>query len=405
MSSLLLFPDRLEYWTLDADKRNKYKTKKDGKQWQIIDVITQAVTFVETEEKAYRVFNSKLEIQCIWMKLTELIYVEEHATLSDLIKIIKSDCLFASVMYFFFSLWEDIDQNESNEPAVLSRRLICKDGKVEMEYRHSGGIGEIILNETIPVTVNDAQVHDPKTWWTLMEVLQAVFSKYRLSYQELIFQKEGLFDLETGEFIDDPMGVLLNDITVESNVTLQNVMNYVQSCPMLTEFLRFYATCFNIDEFHNELKFNPNLDNVDEDKLDYLFTNKYIKINRRRDNQPWYIVYHGADFHGFGQINGEKQSCAVEFTPLQELKHLPYKLDNNVKIIQGALWSRPGQPKESMKVLYEGEWKFNLLEMLESIYDEISVATSPEQRDAMRLDIKGRLEEYEKENGINESCE
>ena len=107
------------------------------------------------------------------------------------------------------------------------------------------------------------------------------------------------------------------------------------------------------------------------------------------------------DVHGWGEVDfdkeeelykptkseGNRQSFAIEFTPLYRLKHLPLRLDTSFVI----------KDQDKKEVLVEGEKEFSVFEVFGAILSEISFCGLPDDRDEKWQDIVDRVEELEDE--------
>jgi hypothetical protein len=124
-----------------------------------------------------------------------------------------------------------------------------------------------------------------------------------------------------------------------------------------------YAWNFWMDEFHaaaNDVPklsaFNPS----DDDPIEYLAVDSWLEFNDE-DFTHW-VGLHGMSLKG--------TSYSLSFTPVQNLAHLPIRLENNTKVLRDH------------KHVDTKDYSFTVLEVLEAVYYEISFHGSPEDAEA-----------------------
>jgi len=96
-------------------------------------------------------------------------------------------------------------------------------------------------------------------------------------------------------------------------------------------------------------------------------------------------------FHGVGYATeddkyemykkGDRVTYAIEFTPVNELIHLPVKLDEKVKVLRTDLDTFEATKNIDNEETELGDKAFTLLELLKGIFWEITFLGSPEHRD------------------------
>ncbi len=87
------------------------------------------------------------------------------------------------------------------------------------------------------------------------------------------------------------------------------------------------------------------------------------------------------EFHGTGidKESGKEMGLSVEFTPINELKQYPFKLDTQLNVYS---------LQKDSKILLSGKKYFTVYEVISTVLFEISFSGSPEQRNDKINDIK-----------------
>lgn len=138
--------------------------------------------------------------------------------------------------------------------------------------------------------------------------------------------------------------------------------------------LGHYPLQLYIDEIEK-----PPTDDDDEDEI------KYLELRRYGELWDWGDLDLFIDFSGLGKEHeGGGVGYAIEYTPLNELKHLPLRLNTDVEISEAKIPS---------KMLVKGTMVMSVYELISTILCEISFAGSPELRDKQLTEITGAVKE------------
>jgi len=187
----------------------------------------------------------------------------------------------------------------------------------------------------------------------------------------------------------------------------------------------------HFEQFYNELKTEPKRKDsvIYSLNLDWSYENNTIEIpypNQRKKGpvskhfvqDPGHInIFNIMHFHGLGHhvcdsgcrkpcgAEGQEQGYAIEFTPINELKHLPIKLNphiiiDNRRIRQLPEWELPNPvayiPDEAKITIYPTLWTF-----IASVFWELTFAgTTPAERNSQLEDIAELKKEALKEFGL-----
>lgn len=193
--------------------------------------------------------------------------------------------------------------------------------------------------------------------------------------------------------VDSFVEHLRETCVIEVGVTLEDIFNAVESDNTLKAFFCMYSYC-DVDAFHEEVK-KPT---ENKSTLDYLELKRYVSIWKNGRSPDHFEE--GIHFHGIGPITdeeiqyhhghkvGDRITWAIEFTPVNEMKHLEVrinpKLDFGIRDV-----SNPNNDEPD--VSYPDG--YTLLEVLGEIYWEISFVGNPEKRNAMRDELHLQVQE------------
>jgi len=196
---------------------------------------------------------------------------------------------------------------------------------------------------------------------------------------------------------------------ISDGFTLEDLFKYIGR--NIDEFNLIFSSHLghhSLELFVDEIK-KPGPEKDDE--IDYL------EIRRYGEYRDWGDIDLFIDFCG---INGkEGLGYAIEFTPLNELKHLPLCLNKDFSISEVRIPSRIvmylvgllkkigiplGKWDNPFAHIYvRGKTNFTVYELISAVLYEISFGGNPEERDAkmskIEEDVKEMKERYEKFDG------
>lgn len=179
--------------------------------------------------------------------------------------------------------------------------------------------------------------------------------------------KSRIWDGEIQQYVESPCENILHELRtamlIEPDVTLGDIFNLVND-RALVNLIKNYSWC-DVAAFHEEAK-KPVATPSD---LMYLELCKHIEIGDYENQET-------LSFGGFGpDKDGKMQHWGIEFVPVNEMRHLPVKLNPKVTIVYSS-----GEYKQEEG---KAEACFSLFEVLTEIYFEISFNGSPTERNAM----------------------
>ena len=92
-------------------------------------------------------------------------------------------------------------------------------------------------------------------------------------------------------------------------------------------------------------------------------------------------------FHGIGEPDEHGgRAYAIEFTPINEFKALPLKLNTNYKVEDTS-------DVQNVKALFESTKAFTVYDAITAVLYEITFCGSPQKRDERRAEIMRRADE------------
>lgn len=189
---------------------------------------------------------------------------------------------------------------------------------------------------------------------------------------------------------------------IEEGTTLGDIFNAVDKYQLLKFVISSYAQCSAIDEFHEQATW-PAPEKEDKQPLTHLEIFWYVddvkpfskKIKHKGGNKE---TIHSADFelnvgfHGIGANPDEEErekrptvSYSVSYSPMYELEHLPVILDKTFEVYD---W-------KTKREFFKSERYFTFLEVLDSIYYDISFVGGPKDNAAFIGEMQERVKEIE----------
>jgi hypothetical protein len=168
---------------------------------------------------------------------------------------------------------------------------------------------------------------------------------------------------------------------IADDTTLLDIFHAVDHYELLKLFISQFSWCLSIEEFHKaaEEPFIPPL--TDENWQDDL---EYMEVYRTFDLHAKYVNNH-CGFHAVGKFNEEENSrehYSTSASPINEYCNIPVRLNNAVTIFKGY----------KREVIWQGQYNYTVLDVLDAIYDDISFYGGPEDNKAFLEDMKGRME-------------
>lgn len=179
---------------------------------------------------------------------------------------------------------------------------------------------------------------------------------------------------------------------IDEGVTLLDLMRAVDSLPTLTEFLREYSWCWQIEQFHSQVSEPMRTENEHAASIEYLEVYKHAYIHEFNGETT---IDLSCDFHGVGKPEScearprGREFYSVSMTPLYDIADLPVRLNKQLVIYQA--W-KPGDPPAE-KVLLAGDSCFSLLDVLDAIYDDISFYGGPAEAREMLEELRDTVEQ------------
>ena len=202
---------------------------------------------------------------------------------------------------------------------------------------------------------------------------------------------------------------LMTDVDPDHEFTLRDVLEACKNSKIPIEILEEIIQCRYLKEYFEEADKEDDDNEPDDEPMECLElywigdSDTYDRIQN---------MSHQWGFHGVGQKgvipkdilehsteeeiqemkdNGFRQAYAIEFTPVYQMADLPIKISKEMQITD---WDK--SYGDGMCKTIEFRPSISLIEVLYSIFWEISFCGSPEQRDDKMKSLGEALEEYKK---------
>lgn len=421
----------LELYKQDDELCDLYNYHKlpDGNYRVINRKTKETVEIVDDERKAiaYRCKKEKLEIS--WNNLRLGVWIEDGATLGDLLEAFSSDDLIDLLLNLNFPFWNILRPSASEtepEKFLIRRKALLENSFLEiigdcnrtpsLEYAHL----PVEIEEVLSVGNNAKEFYSGDCFISFLDLFEILFAPYH-ERGKYVFEKgeEGIgFYDDQKVLVDEPLRILFGYVKLGKDVCLRDVFEFMESQEDLRAFISMYSWCLNIDKFHSEAKKPAIKDEFDENIYELRISHccngevfrgaSWVNLNSdfggrgkvSKSTREWYEGDHcPVDRDGNPVKLPEYENYAVEMTPVNKLADLPLVLDDKVELYRQAIHGRKGGIREQRKSFGEAEYPFTVVEFLDAIYDEISFFGDPENRDAHREEISSRVEECKKNPG------
>jgi len=363
MAVLKLFKDKIKIYKWDDELYSKSKITEIEGIWYcyIDDVLIKESNDINDFDPIF--YKEEEDVSLISSLRCGLLANDNNVTVNDLTNIITSD----TKLYKYLNKLVDFDIKQTDGDVKIFRKLIVDDEVFNINYSKEGGSGVIIYDNTVKY---NEQYYNCE--WTFIELILLLYK--RKKYGVVNFRKNGLF---CDDFlVSDPHKYLLYEAYLDNDVTLYDVMNYVRNNEQLKVFLSEYCWC-DIDSYNDELDLDSTDENLD---LDCLKIAKFITL----DGDD--IEYSCMDFLGVGDgNNGEISSFNIDFTPINNLKHIGIMVEPNCDVLE--------YKNSEVVSTANGSCGYTLLELFDAIYFEISYFGTPEDRDIARENLKTKYED------------
>jgi len=260
----------------------------------------------------------------------------------------------------------------------------------------------IVIDDKMKHTRRDGVKCENEVIFTLWDIVKVIYNNHQSKYvRDIIFRKEAIYhkhrylNPEKFETIDDiTLDILLCPCEFDG-ITLGDLFNFVEKNQDIKDFMGLYSHNRFIDEYH--FAASEPISNDDENKDDIIeFIEIYPEVNVDVvDLELW----EGSHMHGIGKKSDEDKqklidwghspdqipdttNYAIGYTPMNELVHLPVKL-----YFDGFFYNND-EPGDTSKYTDFKKNGWTLLDILDTIYYEISFHGSPENTKKVLEELK-----------------
>lgn len=208
------------------------------------------------------------------------------------------------------------------------------------------------------------------------------------------------WDTKTRSYVErdepqDPIVHLRTSCTITGGTTLGDMLRWIHTEPDLEHFLARYSWCQSLRAFCFESALEP--DKPDDGSIEYLEVYWHATCHQGKDGS--FDI--GAGFHGVGKYvednpevgikKGDPTTWSVSYSPVNNLAHLPLRLNEEVKVHRFLKRSGIDVPLETRRC-------FSLLDVLDAILFDISFVGGPEDKveflEGIREKVDGIREEF-----------
>jgi hypothetical protein len=390
MDYVCINQDEIIGYRRNADRRGLYRIKKVGEEFIITHKHSGSIVkATKTAEAAEEFFYDKIQPSDvgIWSLLRCSCQIDKGVTLGDLFRIIETNeelHRLIEILYPFLNLHGNGNKKGTipigRNIRLIKHPFIEKQQKIIFTSKFDENTSKWDQNSELHLDLQTQIIESSKTQYSrdclsVLEVLDCLFCGTCDDRQQIVFNKDGLSSMDGP--IDDPMSYLMHPCRLSDGLTLMDVFRFVDRHELLKVFLSFYSWCKDIDDFHQLAK-QPVTNSSD---LFYLEISKWFQV--KKDYFKYWQELTGIgkvyDPEIYGDKVPESESYGVEMTPVNELVHLPLRTKNTIE--------------------YEGEdytTEYSLLDILDSIYDEISFLGGPEDIEKIREELIKRKDDIER---------
>jgi hypothetical protein len=186
---------------------------------------------------------------------------------------------------------------------------------------------------------------------------------------------------------------LRRECRIAEGTTLGQLFKAVDSYEVLKLFFSQYSWC-PVQEFHDQAREKTRTKS--DEPLDYLEISWIADSGKRRDD-TWFEMYQ--EFMGYRVVKKDQELYGAKYKkgelirygtsccPMYDLTDVPIRLNEEV-IVQ----PRQDNNLKCKKPIIESRKSFSLLDVLDSVYDEISFHGGPKQSAAFLQEMKETVE-------------
>lgn len=212
------------------------------------------------------------------------------------------------------------------------------------------------------------------------------------------FTKEGLISFDwdgtTRTYVPDPLpdarGQICNlrvRCEIEPGVTLGDIFKAVENQPLLVDFITCYSWCNPIREFHEQAKLpTPEPDADDKTQIVEILIEAWAEVHSARKKQKVLtekpMRFDGVWFH-FTGIGKDGIHYSLSCIPMNEIANIP------VRLTETCNFRKDFEPLFDLPT----EFTFSLLDVLDTIYWDISFHGGPKENAEFIDDLRGKIEE------------
>ena len=217
---------------------------------------------------------------------------------------------------------------------------------------------------------------------------------------------------------------LMRTVDPDYEFTLRNVLNACKNSTVPMPVLCALVRCPYIEDYIEEMQSKRFQNDRDIEYLELMWTAEVDEFDGKEDHgSSW--SFHGVGEEGYisddlrshcseedikrMEEEGWRQGYAIEFSPMYKLANFPIKIKKEICITdwRGYKASWEGKDYDDMYTKSDVQPSITLIELLYSIFWELSFCGSPEQRGEQEEELTRRVDEFDKakeEGRLDEVC-
>jgi hypothetical protein len=322
----------------------------------------------------------------IWSMLRCECQIDPNITLADLFWIIENNSELLELMealYPYLNFKSDGYKSGSISVGrnfhVIGSKLVTVP-KVLENLNEFDPMTTLGLDLTTRIMRKKEILGEGKDCLTLLEILEYIFLGCCDERAEIVLTKDGIYSQHVqGQC--DPWEHLMHPCRIAEEVTLIDIFKIVDQNELLKLFISFYSQCGEIDAFHKLAYEKSKL----EPDLFYLEIYKWFQLKKQ-------YLHCSTEFHGIGPVahpevysgdSPEHENYGISMTPINEIARIPVRLLEEVKITG----------------LGSFKAEYTLLDILDSIYEEISYHGGPEDGKKVAEGLSGKIKKLKDRDG------
>ncbi len=234
----------------------------------------------------------------------------------------------------------------------------------------------------------------------------------KIIYKKWVYDEEARkSEHQLKDVTDKAIRVMHRDVQIEEGFKLRHLMDIVCALEEQTITEHLFVNCFisSFVEYYKKLKdsyvepeYKYDPDGVEYIKLywsvemDDCIEGSYISGIERASmgGDGWVLLEDKMEEWGIGYHKGTRIAWGVSMSPLEDLLHLPIRLDEQLHVREDMRhWKKGDQ-----KILLDGRKSFTLKDVIEGVFWELSFCGTPEDTAKTKEEIMQSVKDIKEGN-------